>query len=83
MVNNIVMVHKSKLTKINLEHLLNLWFHIAAALHLGAPICTHMNSRLPSGVHDLSCRQSSDRHVHHSAVNEFVKHALLSAKILW
>ena len=61
-------------------------FRIAAALRLGAEICSPHNCICgapvdSSGVHGLSCRKSSGRQIRHSAVNGIIKRALASAEV--
>ena len=60
---------------------------IAVGLRLGTPICgphqCHHCSVVVDelGRHALSCRRSEGRHQRHSALNDLVKRALLSAQI--
>jgi hypothetical protein len=59
---------------------------IAIALRLGAPVCLpHVcvcGATVDStGRHGLSCRKSAGRLSRHSAVNELIKRALMSAEI--
>ncbi len=60
---------------------------IAVGLRLGTPICGphqchHCSDVVDElGRHALSCRRSEGRHQRHSALNDLVKRALLSAHI--
>ena len=59
---------------------------IAVALRLGAPVCLPHTCVCgttvdDTGRHGLSCRKSAGRLSRHSAVNELIKRALMSAEI--
>ena len=60
---------------------------IAVSLRLGVPLChPHMCSCCGAevnnlGTHGLSCRFSKGRHTRHAALNDIIKHALVSARI--
>ena len=59
---------------------------IAVALRLGAPVCLPHTCICGApvdntGRHGLSCRKSAGRLSRHSAVNELIKRALMSAEI--
>ena len=59
---------------------------ISIALRIGAPICTPHQCVCGQmvdayGTHGLSCLKSAGRYARHSAVNDIIKRALVSAKI--
>jgi len=59
---------------------------LAVALRIGAKICAPHScvcgARVDSdGIHALACRKSAGRHMRHSAVNDLIKRALVSANV--
>ena len=61
-------------------------FRVAVALRLGAPLCSPHVCRCgqqvsEDGAHGLSCRLSAGRLSRHSAVNDLIKRALVTAGV--